>query len=82
VSHLLFEVWTKRNLKYSTTAKAMRHILCILKWQHVTTRLTHENLKNKMDYIVTIEEVINEQKLVIDWLGNITRQSNNLPLLG
>jgi hypothetical protein len=40
--------------------KAMRHLLCITKWQQATTRLTNKNLTKKMDYITTMEEVINK----------------------
>jgi hypothetical protein len=55
--------------------KAMRHILCISKWHQASTRLTNENLRKKMDYIATMEEVIDERRL--DWLGNMARQSDN-----
>jgi hypothetical protein len=54
--------------------KAMRHILCITKWQQATTRLTNENLRKKMDYIAMMEEVIDERRL--DWLRNIERQTD------
>jgi hypothetical protein len=54
--------------------KAMRHILCITKRDQQTTCLTNERLQRKMDYIATMEEVIDERRL--DWLGNIARQSD------
>jgi hypothetical protein len=54
--------------------KAMRHILCITKWQQATTRLTNGNLRKKMDYIARMEEVIDERRLY--WLGNIARQTD------
>jgi hypothetical protein len=54
--------------------KAMQHILCISKWQQATTRLTNENLRKKLDYIATMEEIIDERRLY--WLGNAARQSD------
>jgi hypothetical protein len=38
--------------------KAMRHILCIMKWPQATTQLTNENLQKEMDYIATTMEKI------------------------
>ena len=55
--------------------KAMRHILSISKWQQASTRLKNEELQKKMDYIATMEEVIDKRRL--DWLGNIARQSDD-----
>jgi hypothetical protein len=55
--------------------KAMRHILNISKWQQATTRLTNERLRKKLDYIATMEEVIDERRL--DWLGIIARQADD-----
>ena len=52
----------------------MRHILYITKWQQATTRLTNKEVQKKMDYIVTMEEVLDEQRL--DWLGSFARQSD------
>jgi hypothetical protein len=40
----------------------MRQILCITTWQQATTRLTNENLWKKMDYIATMEEIIDERR--------------------
>jgi hypothetical protein len=54
--------------------KVMRHILSITKWQQATTRLTNKNLRKKMDYIATIEEIIDVRRL--DWLGNVARQTD------
>ena len=52
----------------------MRHILSITKWQQATTRLTNDNLRKKLDYIATMEEIIDERRL--DWLGTVARQSD------
>jgi hypothetical protein len=52
----------------------MRHILSITKWDQATTRLTNKNLRKKLDYIATMEEVIDKRRL--DWLGIIARHNH------
>jgi hypothetical protein len=54
---------------------AIRYIFNISKWQQATTRFSNKRLRNKFNFILNMQETIDERRL--DWIGNVARQHDS-----